>query len=293
LVERLVPCGEALLLCRAVQVLVDMGLLTQEELEAAIISEFNPIRVGFKGAAEPLTINNVLNIGVCPKTLIATMRAKFEVLGGVIYEHTAFKSGVVGTDGVVVSLMNAAGAPADVGDTNRPNAMQHEQPVHLHSPFGRVAGAGSGAAAVAAAAAAAAAVHHSNDDEAQQHHSSSNSSRYDRWVAAAAAGSEAIGLTAGSSHGSSSDSSHARANGRVADTMHVHGQHSSSNGGTGHAEQSRAAAAAASGQAGGRRAPGKLTCRLLLDCMGEFPDSTRPHAVWSMTACIVRLCLSL
>ena len=37
-------------------------------------------------------------------------RAKFEVLGGVIYEHTAFKSGVVGTDGVVVSLMNAAGA---------------------------------------------------------------------------------------------------------------------------------------------------------------------------------------
>jgi hypothetical protein len=291
LVERLMPCGEALLLCRAVQVLVDMGLLTQEELEAAIISEFNPIRVGFKGAAEPLTINNVLNIGVCPKTLIATMRAKFEVLGGVIYEHTAFKSGVVGTDGVVVSLMNAAGTPADVGDTNRPNAMQHEQPVHLHSPFGRVAGAGSGAAAVAAAAAAA--VHHSNDDEAQQHHSSSNSSRYDRWVAAAAAGSEDIGLTAGSSHGSSSDSSHARANGRVADTMHVHGQHSSSNGGTGHAEQSRAAAAAASGQAGGRRAPGKLTCRLLLDCMGEFPDSTRPHAVWLMTACIVRLCLSL
>lgn len=68
------------------QVLVELGLLTQAELEAAIVSEFNPIRVGFKGGAEPLTIDNVLNIGVCPKTLIATMRAKFEVLGGVIYE---------------------------------------------------------------------------------------------------------------------------------------------------------------------------------------------------------------
>lgn len=251
--------------CCALQVLVDLGLLTQAELEAAIVSEFNPIQVGFKGGAKPLTINNVLNIGVCPKTLIATMRAKFEVLGGVIYEHTAFKSGVVGSDGVVVNLMNAAGAPADVGDTNRPNAMQHQeqQPTQpLHSPFGKVAGA---------AAAAGSLVHHSNGNG--KHTSSSScsstgsSSRYERWVMASAGSDVAT-----------DNGSNGLLNGHSAHGLEPGPQHNSSRNGNGRGRQTVQqqthhqvpAAAAAAVQGGSRKAPSKLTCRLLLDCMGEL-----------------------
>lgn len=73
----MLSCAEACIPCCAVcvvlQVLVDLGLLTQPELEGAIVSEFNPIRVDFKGSPQPLTVDNVLNIGVCPKTLIAAM----------------------------------------------------------------------------------------------------------------------------------------------------------------------------------------------------------------------------
>lgn len=100
--------------------------MTQAELDATIVTEFNPIRCGFKGG-DPLWVNDCLNIGVDPKQLIAILRSKFEALGGVIHEHTAFKSAVVCTDGVAVTVAAAAGAPADVGDTNRPNAVQPQQ----------------------------------------------------------------------------------------------------------------------------------------------------------------------
>jgi hypothetical protein len=231
-----------------------MGLLTQAELNAAVKSEFNPIRVGFKGGAEPLTINNVLNIGVCPKTLISTLRARFEVLGGVIYEHTAFKSAVVCADGVVVSLMNAAAAPADVGDTNRPNALQQEQPVHLHSPFGRVAGSADADAPVAA--------QHSSGAQGMQHNSS-GSSRHDRWVTAINGTSQ---VTADGRSRNGSSSSHHAASRAAAAAATTHGQPAAT------------ATASASAAAGGmRRAPAKLTCRLVLDCMGELRPLT---ALW-------------
>ncbi|KAF6255437.1 hypothetical protein COO60DRAFT_211816 [Scenedesmus sp. NREL 46B-D3] len=108
------------------QVLVDMGLLSQAELEAAIVSDFNPVRVGFKGG-RPLWVQDCLNIGVSPRALIASLRRRFEASGGVIYEQTAFKSAVICPDGVVASLAGAAGAPAGVGDTNRPNALTKQQ----------------------------------------------------------------------------------------------------------------------------------------------------------------------
>jgi hypothetical protein len=49
--RRAVPCSATLCLllhpCMCVQVLVDLGLLTPAELEAVIVSEFNPIRCGW------------------------------------------------------------------------------------------------------------------------------------------------------------------------------------------------------------------------------------------------------
>jgi hypothetical protein len=87
---------------------------------------------GFRGLPESMWVKDCLNLGVCPKTLIAHLRAKFEVLGGVVYEHTAFKSAVVCPDGVLVTVMAAAELPADLGDVNRPNALLKKQQQQQH-----------------------------------------------------------------------------------------------------------------------------------------------------------------
>lgn len=182
-------------------------------------------------------------------------------------QNTAFRSGVVGTDGVVVSLMNAAGAPAGVGDTNRPNAMQQERPVQLHSPFGRVHGKDAAAAAAGRtgsnAVSQAAAV---NGAGRSSSHNGSNggSSRFDRWVAAGSssngAGSHAT-ATGGSSHSHVASSSQ-HGLGRETEQYPEQQQR--------HQRMPAVSAAAAADQAGSsRKAPSKLTCRLLLDCMGE------------------------
>uniref|UniRef100_A0A383W650 Uncharacterized protein n=1 Tax=Tetradesmus obliquus TaxID=3088 RepID=A0A383W650_TETOB len=165
------------------QVLVNMGLLSQAELDAAIVSDFNPVRVGFKGG-DPLWVQDCLNIGVSPKSLIASLRRRFEAAGGIIYEQTAFKSAVICPDGVVATLVNAADAPAGVGDTNRPNALTKQQ----------------------------------QQQQQQQ-------------------GKDSAGHAAAGSSSSSSSSG---------------------------------AAAAAAGSR--RRAPSKLSCRLLLDCMGHYSN---------------------
>jgi hypothetical protein len=124
-------------------------------------------------------VQDCLNIGVSPKSLIASLRRRFEACGGIIYEQTAFKSAVICPDGVVATLINAADTPVDVGDTNRPNALTKQQ----------------------------------QQQQQQQ--------------------------VKGSADGSSSSSTAAGSD------------------------------AAAAGAAGRRRAPSKLSCRLLVDCMGE------------------------
>jgi hypothetical protein len=72
-------------------------------------------------------VQDCLNIGVSPKSLIASLRRRFEACGGIIYEQTEFKSAVLCPDGVVATLVSAANAPVGVGDTNRPNGLTKEQ----------------------------------------------------------------------------------------------------------------------------------------------------------------------
>lgn len=106
-----------------ISILTELGLLSQEELEKCIISEFNPIRCGFKGGKD-IWIEDVLNLGILPRVLLEMLRAKFEAAGGVIYENTAFKSAKVGPDGILVGLApGGRDATLSVGDTNRPNGM--------------------------------------------------------------------------------------------------------------------------------------------------------------------------
>ncbi|KAG2452103.1 hypothetical protein HYH02_003137 [Chlamydomonas schloesseri] len=105
------------------EVLTELGLLSEEELKASVISEFNPIRVGFKGG-EDMWTQDVLNLGVHPRTLLDSLKRRFHAAGGVIFENTAFKHADVHPDGIKLSLApGGAAAPVAVGDTNRPNGL--------------------------------------------------------------------------------------------------------------------------------------------------------------------------
>jgi lycopene cyclase CruP len=83
--------------------LLTCGVLTEAELESCIVSEFGPIRVGFVGGKD-LYQDEVLNLGVSPKQLIAHARTRFLALGGTLFEGTTFRSATVHPDGVALHL---------------------------------------------------------------------------------------------------------------------------------------------------------------------------------------------
>ncbi len=85
--------------------LIEINLLTPEELETAISSEFNPIRIKF-GETEIWT-ENVLNIGVDPVYLLETLKQKFLTAGGTLLENTGFNQAIVHPNGLQVSLQSA------------------------------------------------------------------------------------------------------------------------------------------------------------------------------------------
>ena len=66
---------------RAAQVFIDHGLLTSEELEEVLVSEFNPVRMGFRGITE-ITTRDVLNCGVSPERLLDIVKQRFQDAGG-------------------------------------------------------------------------------------------------------------------------------------------------------------------------------------------------------------------
>jgi lycopene cyclase CruP len=84
------------------QVFLQLNLLTDAELERAIATQYNPARVSFHGGKE-VWVENVLNIGVDPVYLLATLKTKFLAAGGHLFEHTPFTAAVVHPDGVIVN----------------------------------------------------------------------------------------------------------------------------------------------------------------------------------------------
>ncbi|MGB6298908.1 MAG: FAD-binding oxidoreductase [Rivularia sp. (in: cyanobacteria)] len=84
------------------QVLLELDLLTSEELEKAIATEYNPARVGFTSGTE-VWVENVLNIGVYPVYLLETLKQRFLERGGKLFENTPFTEAVVHPDGVMVN----------------------------------------------------------------------------------------------------------------------------------------------------------------------------------------------
>ncbi|MEM6451517.1 MAG: FAD-binding oxidoreductase [Cyanobacteria bacterium P01_D01_bin.105] len=86
---------------RELETFVQMGLLSEAELEAAIASQYNPARITFTGGKE-IWVKDVLNIGVDPVYLLEALKQKFISNGGILKENTPFKSAAVHPNGVAI-----------------------------------------------------------------------------------------------------------------------------------------------------------------------------------------------
>ncbi|KAJ8902561.1 hypothetical protein NDN08_006963 [Rhodosorus marinus] len=100
---------------KEMKILIEMGLLTGEDIEEAIVSEFNPVRVSFKGM-DDIHISDILNCGVSPKWLLEKARTRFvEDLGGTLLEEHLFENARVGHNAVQVNLRVQSGASGSLG----------------------------------------------------------------------------------------------------------------------------------------------------------------------------------
>lgn len=94
---------------KELQVFIELGLLNEAELETAIATEFNPVRVSFQGG-DDIWVKDVLNTGVDPVYLLETLKSRFLEFGGKLIENTPFESVTVHPNGVSVKageLINA------------------------------------------------------------------------------------------------------------------------------------------------------------------------------------------
>ncbi|OCQ99424.1 FAD-dependent oxidoreductase [Nostoc sp. MBR 210] len=110
------------------EVFLQLNLLTKAELESAIATQYNPARVSFYGGVE-VWVENVLNIGVDPVYLLATLKNKFLAAGGKLLENTPFTEVVVHPNGVIVNQQFAAKLLID--------AMGHLSPITKQARQGK------------------------------------------------------------------------------------------------------------------------------------------------------------
>ncbi|UKP00635.1 FAD-dependent oxidoreductase [Nostoc sp. UHCC 0870] len=108
------------------EVFVELNLLTEAELASAIATQYNPARVKFKDGAE-VWVEDVLNIGVDPVYLLATLKTKFLAVGGELLENTPFSDVVVHPDGVIVNHQFKAKLLLDVMGHLSPITQQARQ----------------------------------------------------------------------------------------------------------------------------------------------------------------------
>jgi lycopene cyclase CruP len=113
------------------KVFLEMGLLRPEELERAIASEYNPVRLSFGGGPN-FWVKDVLNVGVNPVYLLEVIKQKFLAAGGQLLEQTPFTGVVVHPDGVAI-----AGTGVGVRARLLLDAMGHFSPIVQQSRQGQ------------------------------------------------------------------------------------------------------------------------------------------------------------
>jgi len=128
--------------------LMELGVLTQQDIDEAVTTEFPGCRSGFKNKEAPTTggyfengigyevvTPNVLNLGVSPDYLIRSVGERFQKLGGIVLENTRLK-------GVVVS--ERVGAALDIGESAKPitaklvlDCMGNASPISRQQRYGK------------------------------------------------------------------------------------------------------------------------------------------------------------
>lgn len=88
---------------KEMKVFVELGLITAAEMEEAIVSEFNPVRVALHGSPEIVT-TDVLNCGVYPVRLLESVKQRFLGAGGTLLEGLGFQEATVHPDGVALQF---------------------------------------------------------------------------------------------------------------------------------------------------------------------------------------------
>ncbi len=88
---------------KELETFVELGVLSDAELEKAIATEYNPARIGFFGGKD-LWVKDVLNIGVDPVYLLETLKTKFLEAGGKLFEKTPFQNAVIHPDGIFIEF---------------------------------------------------------------------------------------------------------------------------------------------------------------------------------------------
>jgi len=86
---------------KELEVFLELNLLTEEELEKAIATQYNPARVGFLGGKD-IWVTDILNIGIDPVYLLETLKLKFLAAGGKLLENSPFQGAVIHPDGILV-----------------------------------------------------------------------------------------------------------------------------------------------------------------------------------------------
>lgn len=112
-------------------VLVELGLLTEEELEVAIATEYNPARISFLGGQE-LWVRDILNIGIDPIYLLETVKNRFLAVGGTLFESTGFSSVMIHPNGIEVKANQRSFSGRLLLD-----AMGHFSPISRQARKGR------------------------------------------------------------------------------------------------------------------------------------------------------------
>ncbi|WP_414541503.1 NAD(P)/FAD-dependent oxidoreductase [Nostoc sp. CCY0012] len=109
-------------------VFLQLNMLSSEELEQAIATQYNPARVSFDGGTQ-VWVEDVLNIGIDPVYLLEKLKTRFLAAGGQLLENTPFTEAIVHPDGVIVNNQYKAKLLID--------AMGHFSPISRQARQGK------------------------------------------------------------------------------------------------------------------------------------------------------------
>ncbi|NEQ74873.1 MAG: FAD-binding oxidoreductase [Okeania sp. SIO2C9] len=90
---------------KELETFIELNLLSSEELETAIATEYNPARISFPESKD-IWVKDVLNIGVDPLYLLETLKQRFLEAGGQLFENTAYEAATIHPDGINIQVSN-------------------------------------------------------------------------------------------------------------------------------------------------------------------------------------------